>query len=87
MEEIPPALMLYWDHTSLKYVPSSPWMMAKEGSKRRAYQVSMSHAPIITETTEDHIEKIMVPYLTREQSLSCQMIGVLFASLTTSKDN
>ena len=23
MEEIPPALILNWDHTSLKYVPSS----------------------------------------------------------------
>ena len=33
MEEIPPPLILNWDHTSLKYVPSSSWTMAKEGSK------------------------------------------------------
>ena len=34
MEEIPPALIVNWDHTGLKYVPVSSWMMAKEGSKR-----------------------------------------------------
>ena len=34
MEEIPPALVLNWDHTGLKYVPVSSWTMAKEGSKR-----------------------------------------------------
>ena len=34
MEEIPPALIINWDHTGLKYVPVSSWMMAKEGSKR-----------------------------------------------------
>ena len=34
MEEIPPALILNWDHTGLKYVPVSSWTMAKEGSKR-----------------------------------------------------
>ena len=34
MEEIPPALILNWDHTSLKYVPVSSWTMAKEGSKQ-----------------------------------------------------
>jgi len=33
MEEIPPPLIINWDHTSLKYVPSSSWTMAKEGSK------------------------------------------------------
>ena len=34
MEKIPPALIVNWDHTGLKYVPVSSWMMAKEGSKR-----------------------------------------------------
>ena len=34
MEEIPPALILNWDHTGLKYVPVLSWTMAKEGSKR-----------------------------------------------------
>ena len=33
MEEIPPSLIINWDHTSLKYVPSSSWTMAEEGSK------------------------------------------------------
>ena len=34
MEEIPPALVLNWDHTDLKYVPVSLWTMPKKGSKR-----------------------------------------------------
>ena len=34
MEEVPPALVVNWDHTGLKYVPVSSWTMAKEGSKR-----------------------------------------------------
>ena len=34
MEEIPAALILNWDHTYLKYVPVSSWIMAKAGSKR-----------------------------------------------------
>ena len=34
MEEIPPSLILNWDHTGLKYVPVSSWTMAKEASKQ-----------------------------------------------------
>ena len=34
MEEIPPDLILNWDHTGINYVPASNWTMAKEGSKR-----------------------------------------------------
>ena len=34
MEEIPPSLILNWDHTGLKYVPVSSWTMAKEGAKK-----------------------------------------------------
>jgi len=33
MEEIPLPLIINWDHTSLKYVPSSSWTMAEEDSK------------------------------------------------------
>ena len=33
IKEIPPPLIINWDHTSLKYVPSSSWTMAEEGSK------------------------------------------------------
>jgi len=34
MEEIPPYLIINWDHTALKYVPVGSWTMAKEGSKK-----------------------------------------------------
>ncbi len=34
IEEIPPELIINWDHTGLDYVPVSSWTMAKEGSKR-----------------------------------------------------
>ena len=34
MEEIPPCLIINWDHTALKYVPVGSWTMAKEGSKK-----------------------------------------------------
>ena len=31
MEEIPPELVINWDHTGINYVPVSNWTMAKEG--------------------------------------------------------
>ena len=34
MEEIPPEMVLNWDHTGINYVPVSSWTMEKEGSKR-----------------------------------------------------
>ena len=34
MEDIPPQLIINWDHTGLNYIPVSNWTMAKEGSKR-----------------------------------------------------
>ena len=34
LEEVPPSLVINWDHTGLKYVPVSSWTMAKEGSKK-----------------------------------------------------
>ena len=34
MEEILSSVILNWDHTGLKYVPVSSWMMAKQGSKK-----------------------------------------------------
>ncbi len=34
MENIPPELILNWDQTGLKIVPSSGWTMEKEGSQR-----------------------------------------------------
>ena len=34
MEEIPPQLVINWDHTGINFVPVSNWTMAKEGSKR-----------------------------------------------------
>jgi len=34
MDEIPPSLIVNWDHTGLKYVPVSSWTMAKRGSKK-----------------------------------------------------
>ena len=33
-EEIPPQLVLNWDHTALSYVPASKWTMEKKGSTR-----------------------------------------------------
>ena len=34
MEEIPAELILNWDQTGIKIVPSSTWTMDAEGSKR-----------------------------------------------------
>ena len=34
MEEIPPDLIINWDHTGINYVPISKWTMEKEGTKR-----------------------------------------------------
>ena len=34
MEEIPPELVLNWDQTGIKIVPSSTWTMEQQGSKR-----------------------------------------------------
>lgn len=34
MEEIPDQLVLNWDHTAIKIVPSSSWTMEKRGTKR-----------------------------------------------------
>ena len=34
MEEVPPCLVINWDHTALKYVPVGSWTMAKEGAKK-----------------------------------------------------
>ena len=34
MEEVPPSLVLNWDHTAMKIVPSSQWTMEKRGTKR-----------------------------------------------------
>ena len=34
VEEIPPCLIINWDHTALKHVPVGSWTMAKEGSKK-----------------------------------------------------
>ena len=33
-EEIPPQLVLNWDHTALSYVPASKWTMEKKGTKK-----------------------------------------------------
>ncbi len=34
MEEIPPPLIINWDQTGLKIVPSSQWTMHEKGAKR-----------------------------------------------------
>ena len=34
MGDIPPELIINWDHTGLNYVPASNWTMALKGSKR-----------------------------------------------------
>ena len=34
MEEVPPSLVINWDHTAMKIVPSSQWTMEKKGTKR-----------------------------------------------------
>ena len=34
LEEVPPCLVINWDHTGLKYVPVLFWTMAKEWSKK-----------------------------------------------------
>ena len=34
MEEIPPDLIINWDHTGINYVPVSKWTMEKEGTER-----------------------------------------------------
>ena len=34
MEEVPPSLVINWDHTVVKIVPSSQWTMEKRGTKR-----------------------------------------------------
>ncbi len=36
LEEIPPDLIINWDHTGIHYVPVSNWILAPEGSKRVA---------------------------------------------------
>ena len=33
MEEIPDDMVVNWDQTAIKYIPSSNWTMDKEGSK------------------------------------------------------
>ena len=34
IEDIPPSLVINWDHTATKIVPSSQWTMEKKGTKR-----------------------------------------------------
>ena len=34
MEDIPPDLIINWDHTAIKYVPVSNWTQEQKGSKR-----------------------------------------------------
>ena len=34
MEDVPPSLVLNWDHTAMKIVPSSNWTLEKKGTKR-----------------------------------------------------
>ena len=34
MEDVPPSLVINWDHTATKIVPSSQWTMEKKGAKR-----------------------------------------------------
>ena len=33
IEEIPPDLIMNWDHTEINYVPVFKWTMEKEGTK------------------------------------------------------
>ena len=33
MEEVPPSLVINWDHTTMKIVPSSQWTMENRGTK------------------------------------------------------
>lgn len=34
MEDVPQDLIIHWDQTAMKIVPSSAWMMEKKGTKR-----------------------------------------------------
>ena len=34
MEEVPPSLIVNWDHTVMKIISSSQWTMEKRGTKR-----------------------------------------------------
>ena len=34
MKDMPPSLVINWDHTATKIVPSSQWTMEKKGTKR-----------------------------------------------------
>ena len=43
MEEIPPPLIVNWDHTGLKCVPVSSWTMEKQGSKEYLLLESMTN--------------------------------------------
>ena len=33
-EEVPPSLVINWDHIAMKIVPSNQWTMEKRGTKR-----------------------------------------------------
>ena len=33
MEDVPPCLIINWDHTALKYVPVGSWTMTREAAK------------------------------------------------------
>ena len=34
MEDVPPSMVINWDHTAMKIVPSTNWTMEKKGTKR-----------------------------------------------------
>jgi len=33
MEDIPPSMVINWDHTAMKIIPSTNWTMEKKGTK------------------------------------------------------
>jgi len=34
MEDVPPSMVINWDHTAMKIIPSTNWTMEKKGTKR-----------------------------------------------------
>ena len=53
MEEVPPYLIINWDHTVLKYVPVRSWTMAREVAKK---------VPLAGIDDKHQITAILVPH-------------------------
>ena len=82
MEEVPPELIINWDHTGISIVPGSAWTMEVKGSKRVEIVGISDHCAQWLESCCPFKSFTKAKQMPACHSTGSQMVGILDEHLT-----